>query len=378
LNYYHIEFRSIDHLTACNDSTKEIKHVCDTDKSTCPLNASCEHIPEEPYHRCTCKNGFAFFPRDSEIASIENDDDDGIQIPDDDEATITAVDDTHIHPETCDEARTFLVKMDFTDAPTAGRKRRQVNTANNNAAMDRVRDALIALGIPQNEIVTKVFMQGQWRENRSCDIDRWRPVTQTQWNNLPANRRINSFLFFTVSIKQTALDALANIGIDISNCNGNNPQGTPCAAVSSAMAAAALNTPNSCRALMGSFTIWSVGGTQLDNWRQFIPNFVVNPMFAPYGRKRRGADARMGTKRIARRQKKSKKNKNKNPGGLRTEDETENSPDYAEDIEYHSCDMKPFVDFKIREFKDFLLQKYNQFAIEELNETSEITMEFKK
>ena len=81
--------------------------------------------------------------------------------------------------------------MDFTDAPTAGRKRRQVNTANNNAAMDRVRDALAALGIPQNEIVTKVFMQGQWRENRSCDIDRWRPVTQTQWNNLPANRRIN-------------------------------------------------------------------------------------------------------------------------------------------------------------------------------------------
>ena len=81
--------------------------------------------------------------------------------------------------------------MDFTDAPTAGRKRRQVNTANNNAAMDRVRDALVALGIPQNEIVTKVFMQGQWRENRSCDIDRWRPVTQTQWNNLPANRRIN-------------------------------------------------------------------------------------------------------------------------------------------------------------------------------------------
>ena len=81
--------------------------------------------------------------------------------------------------------------MDFTDAPTAGRKRRQVNTANNNAAMDRVRDALVALGIPQNEIVTKVFMQGHWRENRSCDIDRWRPVTQTQWNNLPANRRIN-------------------------------------------------------------------------------------------------------------------------------------------------------------------------------------------
>ena len=81
--------------------------------------------------------------------------------------------------------------MDFTDAPTAGRKRRQVNTANNNAAMDRVRDALVALGIPQNEIVTKAFMQGQWRENRSCDIDRWRPVTQTQWNNLPANRRIN-------------------------------------------------------------------------------------------------------------------------------------------------------------------------------------------
>ena len=28
---------------------------------------------------------------------------------------------------------------------------------------------------------------------------------------------------------------------------------------------------------MGSFTIWSVGGTQLDNWRQFIPNFVINP-----------------------------------------------------------------------------------------------------
>ena len=85
-------------------------------------------------------------------------------------------------------------------------------------------------------------------------------------------------------------------------------------------------------------------------------------MFAPYGRKRRGADARMGTKRIARRQKKSKKNKNKNPGGLRTEDDSEISPDYAEDIEYQSCDMKEYVDFKIREFKDFLLQKYNQVS----------------
>ena len=89
-------------------------------------------------------------------------------------------------------------------------------------------------------------------------------------------------------------------------------------------------------------------------------------MFAPYGRKRRGADARMGTKRIARRQKKSKKNKNKNPGGLRTEDDSEISPDYAEDIEYQSCDMKEYVDFKIREFKDFLLQKYNQVSYSRL------------
>ena len=85
--------------------------------------------------------------------------------------------------------------MDFTDAPTTGRKRRQVNTAANNAAMDRVRDALVALGIPQNEIVTKVFMQGQWKESRSCDIDRWRTVSQTQWNSLPANKRINRKLF---------------------------------------------------------------------------------------------------------------------------------------------------------------------------------------
>ena len=88
------EFRSIDHLTACNDNTKDIKHICDTEKSTCPDNSLCENIPEAPFHKCTCKNGFAFFPRDSEIASVEND-----NIPDDDEATITAVDDTHIHPE---------------------------------------------------------------------------------------------------------------------------------------------------------------------------------------------------------------------------------------------------------------------------------------
>lgn len=89
-----MNFRSIDHLTACNDNTKDIKHICDTEKSTCPDNALCENIPEAPFHKCTCKNGFAFFPRDSEIASVEND-----NIPDDDEATITAVDDTHIHPE---------------------------------------------------------------------------------------------------------------------------------------------------------------------------------------------------------------------------------------------------------------------------------------
>ena len=116
MNFDHIEFRSIDHLTACNDSTKEIKHICDTEKSTCPLNASCEHIPEEPYHRCTCKNGFAFFPRDSEIASIENDDDDGIKIPDDDEATITAIDDTHIHPEVISNDSFELIHPLFSEA----------------------------------------------------------------------------------------------------------------------------------------------------------------------------------------------------------------------------------------------------------------------
>lgn len=365
--------RSIDHLTECNDDTKNIKHICDTDENTCPENALCAETTEAPFHKCSCQNGFAFFPNDSETHNIVND-----LIPGEDQASLTAVDETHIHPETCDEAGTFLVKMDFTDAPTTGRKRRQVNTANNNAAMDRIRDALVALGIPQNDIVTKVFMQGEWRDNRSCELHRWQPVTQTQWNNLPAAKRINSFLFFTVAIRQTALDTLANIGIDINNCNGNNPQGTPCAALSSAMAAAALNTHNSCRSLMGSFTIWKVGGTQLDNWRQFIPNFVINPMFAPYGRKRRGADSRMGTKRVARRQKKSKKNKNKNPGGLRTESDTEISLDYADDIEYQSCDMKEFVDYKINIFKDFLLQKYNQFAYEELNETSETTMIFNK
>ena len=82
--------------------------------------------------------------------------------------------------------------MDFTDAPTAGRKRRQVNVADNQDAMNRVREALVALGIPRDEIVIKVFMQGQWKVNRSCELHRSLPwtSTHTQWNNLPANKRI--------------------------------------------------------------------------------------------------------------------------------------------------------------------------------------------
>ena len=89
--------------------------------------------------------------------------------------------------------------MDFTEA--SNRKRRQVNAADNIAAMDRVRDALVVLGIPQNDIVTKLFMQGEWREKRSCDIDKWRKVTQTEWDNLPAEKQISRKLLLRSYIK---------------------------------------------------------------------------------------------------------------------------------------------------------------------------------
>ena len=62
-------------------------------------------------------------------------------------------------------------------------------------------------------------------------------------------------------------------------------------------------------------------------------------MVAPYGRKR-----------IARRQKKSKKKKQKNSGGVITPTEQE----------YHSCELKAFVEYQIRLFKEYLLEKYNQ------------------
>lgn len=87
-------FRSIDHLTACNDNTKDIVRTCDTEKNTCPEHADCDNTDVAPYHVCTCQNGYAYFPKDSEIASIEDPD-----IPDDDKATITPHDDAPIHPE---------------------------------------------------------------------------------------------------------------------------------------------------------------------------------------------------------------------------------------------------------------------------------------
>ena len=82
-------------------------------------------------------------------------------------------------------------------------------------------------------------------------------------------------------------------------------------------------------------------------------------VFAPYGRKRRdvtSAGARMGTKRLARRQKKSKKKKN----SVDTAASTTTTAD--PDEEYQSCDMKVFVDYRIRVFKEFLLEKYNQVS----------------
>ena len=66
-------------------------------------------------------------------------------------------------------------------------------------------------------------------------------------------------------------------------------------------------------------------------------------MVAPYGRKR-----------IARRQKKSKKKKQKNSGGVITPTEQE----------YHSCELKAFVEYQIRLFKEYLLEKYNQVKLQ--------------
>ena len=88
-------------------------------------------------------------------------------------------------------------------------------------------------------------------------------------------------------------------------------------------------------------------------------------MFAPYGRKRRdvtSAGARMGTKRLARRQKKSKKKKNSVDTAASTTTTTD------PDEEYQSCDMKVFVDYRIRLFKEYLLEKYNQVTFYTLYE----------
>ena len=80
--------------------------------------------------------------------------------------------------------------MDFTQAPS-DRKRRQVNDADNRAAMDRVRDTLVGLGISRNDMVTKIFMQGEWKKKRSCEFSAAQEVTQTQWDKLPAKKRID-------------------------------------------------------------------------------------------------------------------------------------------------------------------------------------------
>ena len=88
-------------------------------------------------------------------------------------------------------------------------------------------------------------------------------------------------------------------------------------------------------------------------------------MFAPYGRKRRdvtSAGPRMGTKRLARRQKKSKKKKNSVDTAASTTTTTD------PDEEYQSCDMKVFVDYRIRLFKEYLLEKYNQVTFYTLYE----------
>ena len=80
--------------------------------------------------------------------------------------------------------------MDFTQA-SSDRKRRQVNDADNQAAMERVRDTLVGLGIPRNDMVTKIFMQGEWKRKRFCEFSTAQEVTQSQWDNLPPEKRID-------------------------------------------------------------------------------------------------------------------------------------------------------------------------------------------
>ena len=89
-----MNFRSIDDQTKCIDiENKDIEHLCDAEPKPCPLNADCNPSDEEPYYECSCMNGFAFFPVDSE-AAIEDSD----NIPTEDEANFTPVTDTDISP----------------------------------------------------------------------------------------------------------------------------------------------------------------------------------------------------------------------------------------------------------------------------------------
>ena len=70
----------------------------------------------------------------------------------------------------------------------------------------------------------------------------------------------------------------------------------------------------------------------------------------------------METKRLARRQKKSKKKKNSVDTAASTTTTTD------PDEEYQSCDMKVFVDYRVRLFKEYLLEKYNQVTFYTLYE----------
>ena len=99
-----MNFRSFDDLTTeCNDQSKEIDHICNTNQHNCVLNSYCSPLtnpehhgiePLAPHHQCTCNNGFAYFPEDSEI-EIPDDH----KIPGENDADITPPDDPLIYPK---------------------------------------------------------------------------------------------------------------------------------------------------------------------------------------------------------------------------------------------------------------------------------------
>ena len=96
-------FNSDDLTTQCNDQSKEIDHICNTNKHNCVLNSHCDPLKAEfhgieplaPYHQCTCDNGFAYFPEDSPEIEIPDDD----KIPDENDADMTPPDHPLIYPK---------------------------------------------------------------------------------------------------------------------------------------------------------------------------------------------------------------------------------------------------------------------------------------